>query len=193
MNAIESLTESLIQKGYIPKEERELYLYGLDITFYTVWSTAVLFLIGLILRQFPASLIIVLGFYTFQTTGGGYHAKTHLKCLLTMIVGLLVGLSFVFFKEYHFILWALLGVGAFLLLLFPLVLHPNKAYLEAERKRLTIRSVIVTLSIGTLVVIINAIWNEFLYAFSAVFLLAGISRIAGKIAYRDSYPAEAES
>ena len=34
MNAIDSLTESLIQKGYIPKEERDLYLYGFDITFY---------------------------------------------------------------------------------------------------------------------------------------------------------------
>ena len=192
MNAIKSLTESLIQKGYIPKEERDLYLYGFDITFYTVWSTAVLFLIGLILRQFPASLIIVLGFYTFQSTGGGYHANTHLKCLITMIVGLLVGLSFVFFKNNHFILWTLLGVGVLLLLLFPLVLHPNKAYLEPERQHLSSRSVIVTLSMGALVIIINVFWNEFLYTFSAAFLLAGISRIAGKIAYRNSYPAEDE-
>ena len=141
------LTQKCINRGLIQEEEREIYEYGFDVTIYTIWSTAVLFLIGLVLRQFLASLIIVLGFYTFQTTGGGYHAKTHLKCLLTMIVGLLVGLSFVFFKNNHFILWTLLGVSALLLLLFPLVLHPNKAYLETERKRLTIRSVIVTLSI----------------------------------------------
>ena len=186
------LTQKCINRGLIQEEEREIYEYGFDVTIYTIWSTAVLFLIGLVFRQFLASLIIVLGFYTFQSTGGGYHANTHLKCLLTMIVGLLVGLFFVFFKEYHFILWALLWIGVLMLLLFPLVLHPNKSYLEAERKPLSSRSVIVTLSIGALAIIINAFRNEFLYAFSAAFLLAGISRIAGKVAYRNSYLIEDE-
>ena len=186
------LTQKCINHGLIQEEEREIYEYGFDVTIYTAWSTAVLFLIGLALRQFPAALIIVLGFYVFQSTGGGYHARTHLKCLLTMIVGLLVGLPLVFIKEYHYILWLILGIGAILLLLFPLVLHPNKAYLEAERRSLSSRSVIVTLSIGALAIITNAFWNEFLYAFSAAFLLAGISRIAGKIAYRNSYPTEDE-
>ncbi len=186
------LTQSFINRGMISEEEREIYEYGFDITIYTIWSTAALLLIGLLLRQFFSAVILVFGFYTFQTTGGGYHAKTHLKCLLTMIVGLLVGLSFGFFKEYHFLLWTLLGIGVLLLLLFPLVLHPNKAYLEPEKQHLSSRSVIVTLSIGALAIIINVFWNEFLYAFSAAFLLAGISRIAGKVAYRNSYPIEDE-
>ena len=189
---VEFLTDHLIRNGYIRSEDRSIYLYGFDITLYTIWSTAVLFLIGLVLRQFPSALIIVLGFYTFQSTGGGYHTRTHLKCLLTMIAGLLVGLSFVVIKEHPTVLWTLLGIGALLLLLFPLVLHPNKSYLEAERKPLSSRSVIVTLSIGALSIIINAFRNEFLYAFSAAFLLAGISRIAGKVAYRNSYPIEDE-
>ena len=182
------LTQKCINRGLIQEEEREIYEYGFDVTIYTIQSTAVLFLIGLVFRQFPASLIIILGFYTFQSTGGGYHAKTHLKCLMTMIAGLLVGLSFIFFKEQYFVLWILLGTGTLLLLLFPLVLHPNKSYLAAERKPLSIRSVIVTLSIGALAIIINVFWNEFLYAFSAAFLLAGISRIAGKIVNKNSYP-----
>ena len=97
------LTQKCINRGLIQEEEREIYEYGFDVTIYTIWSTAVLFLIGLVLQQFPASLIIVLGFYVFQSTGGGYHARTHQKCLLTMIVGLLVGLSLVFIKEYHII------------------------------------------------------------------------------------------
>ncbi len=154
------LTQKCINRGLIQEEEREIYEYGFDVTIYTIWSTAVLFLIGLVLRQFPASLIIVLGFYVFQSTGGGYHARTHLKCLLTMVAGLLVGLSFVFIKEHHIVLWTILGVGAYLLLLFPLVLHPNKAYLETERKRLTIRSLIVTLSMEALAIIINVFWKK---------------------------------
>ena len=183
MKPIDTIVDHLIQKGHIPKEDRDIYLYGFDITIYTIWSTAVLLIIGLCLRQFWAAAIIMFGFYTFQTTGGGYHAKTHLRCFLSMVFGLLVGLSFVFLKNHPVILWILLGIGALLLLLIPLVLHPNKSYLETERKRLTIRSVVLTLSVLVSVIVLNIFWNSFLYAFSAMFLLAGISRIAGKIAY----------
>ena len=100
-----------------------------------------------------------------------------------MITGLLVGLSFVFLKDLPVCLWILLGAGALLLLSVPLVLHPNKAYLEPEKKRLTIRSIIITLSVLISVIILNIFWGNMLYAFSAVFLLSGISRICGKIVY----------
>ena len=82
-------------------------------------------------------------------------------------------------------------MGCMLLLSCPPVLHPNKYYLEAERKRLTIRSIITTLSLLVIVISIR-LWktdvfkNELLFAFSAAFLLSGISRIIGKIAYRNS-------
>ena len=47
MKLIKSITANLIQKGYIPEEDREIYEYGFDITIYTIWSTAALFLLGL--------------------------------------------------------------------------------------------------------------------------------------------------
>ncbi len=177
------LTQNFVKRGMIAEEDCEIYEYGFDITIYTIWSTAALLLLGFLLRQFIPAAILVIGFYTFQSSGGGYHAKTHLRCFLTMVVGLLVGLSAVFIKDHHILLWILLGIGALLLLLVPLVLHPNKTYLETERKRLTIKSIVVTLSVLTCVVVLNVFWNRMLYAFSAVFFLAGISRIAGKIAY----------
>ena len=183
MNVINHLTDRLIRCGRIPEKDRDVYLYGFDITFYTIWSTAALLLIGLLLRQFWAAVILVSGFYTFQSTGGGYHAKTHLRCFLTMVVGLLVGLSAVFIQDYYILLWSLLGIGSLLLFLVPLVLHPNKAYLETERKRLTIKSIAVTLSLLVSVVVLNVFWDSMLYALAAVFLLAGVSRITGKIVY----------
>ena len=122
---ISSFTNRLIHKGHIPEEDREIYIYGFDITLYTIWSTSILLLTGLVLRQFTAAVVLVFGFYTFQTTGGGYHADTHLKCLLTMFIGLLAGLSFVYLKDHQILLWILLSIGALLLLLFPLALHPN--------------------------------------------------------------------
>lgn len=183
MKVISALTDRLIKRGQIPEEDRDIYIYGFDIILYTIWSTAVLLIIGFISGQFWAGLIIVAGFYTLQSSGGGYHANSHIKCLLTMIAGLLVGLSFYFIKEINILLWVLLDSGVITLLLIPLVLHPNKLYLETKRRRLTIRSIVVTLSILICTLIINVFWNKMLYAFAALFLLAGISRIAGRIKY----------
>ena len=191
MRAVTKLTDSYIRKGYFPEEDRELYEYGFDIIIYTIWSTVILLLLGAVLRQFWAAVVIVSIFYVFQSSGGGYHAKSHLKCLLCMVAGLLAGLSFRFLNDYPILLWNLLGLGCMLLLFCPLVLHPNKYYLEAERKRLTIRSIITTLSLLVIVILIR-LWktdvfnNELLFAFSAAFLLSGISRIIGKIVYRNS-------
>ena len=60
----------------------------------------------------------------------------------------------------------------YLLLLFPLVLHPNKAYLEKERRPLSVRSAVVTVFILATVIICNMFWSSLLYAFSATFLLS---------------------
>lgn len=180
---ISSFTNRLIHKGHIPEEDREIYIYGFDITLYTIWSTSILLLTGLVLRQFTAAVVLVFGFYTFQTTGGGYHADTHLKCLLTMFIGLLAGLSFVYLKDHQILLWILLNIGAILLLLFPLALHPNRSHLKKKKTRLIMKSIVVTLSFLLFTVILNIFWNRMLHAFAAVFLLAGISRISGKVIY----------
>lgn len=181
MTLFPHLTDYLIKKHYIDPEDRDIYLYGFDIIFYTIWSTAVLLLLGLVFKQFWAGVIIVFLFYIFQSSGGGFHADTHLKCLLTMILGLCAGLSFIFIRERHMILWILTAIGAFLLFSFPLVLHPNKAHLEKERQSLSARSIVITAVSMTAVIICNIIWDRMLYAFSAAFLLSGISRIGGKI------------
>ncbi len=192
MTIYENITAFCIRKGYVSEEDRELYGYGFDIIFYTIWSTAVLLLVGLVLKRFLATLIIVSVFYTFQSSGGGYHANSHLKCFLFMLAGLLTGLSFFYLNNLPGVLWSLLGLGALVLVFFPLVLHPNKSHLETERKRLTIRSVVTTISL-LLVAVVLSFWkpvlfrNELLDAFSAAFFLSGISRIIGKFVYRNNH------
>lgn len=190
MTPIQKLTEHLILKEYIPSEDREIYEYGFDILIYTVWSTLALLLIGLVLRQFWNAAIIVLGFYTFQSFGGGYHADSHLKCFLTMTCGLLTGLSFVFLQEQFACLLIILGISTIVLLMIPLTIHPNKSFLEPKRKPLSIRSVIVTLSTLILTILVSIFFDRFLCAFSAAFFLAAISRIVGKLKYNKLSPSK---
>lgn len=154
MTVYQRLADRLAEKGFINSDEQDIYAYGFDIVSYTIWSTAVLLIIGLIFRKIWDTVVIVAIFYTFQCMGGGYHAKTHLKCLLTMVLSLTGSLIFCYLKIDTVILWSMIGLGTILLLAFPLVLHPNKAYLEERRKSLSIRSVIVTICTLLVTVII---------------------------------------
>ena len=179
INILAMITGHYIAKGLIPEEEREIYEYGFDITLYTIWSTAVLLLLGIVLRRFVPAMIIVFGFYLFQTTGGGYHANTHLRCLTGMIAGLLFALSLEFFRESTTLLWELFIIGFSLLLVLPLVLHPNKKHLEDQRKQLTIRSLTVTIVAAIAALLLIGVIRLPLYIVSAVFFLSGLSRVAG--------------
>ena len=183
MNIYSSLTDYLIKKDYIKEEDRDIYIYGFDICAYTIWSTSILLIIGSLFRDFLSTLVIVTMFYTFQSVGGGYHAKSHIRCLTGMICGLVVGLSLYFISDLVILLWSLMGIGLLLLFVFPLVLHPNKSFLWPDSHKLSIKSRIVTVLVFIFVCIAGFYIPGLLYAFSASFFLSGISRIAGKIAY----------
>lgn len=183
MTYIEKITDKLIQNEYIPEEDREIYEYGFDIIIYTIWSTLVLLFIGFALNQFWNAVIIILCFYVFQSFGGGYHANSHIKCLLTMICGLLIGLSFAYLKDHFITLTIIICLSSVVLFLIPLTIHPNKSFLEPKRKSLTTKSIIATFSGVVLVILISIISVKILCPFTAGFFLSAVSRIAGKILY----------
>ena len=75
-------------------------------------------------------------------------------------------------------------IGFALLLVLPLVLHPNKKHLEDQRKQLTIRSLMVTIAAAIAALLLIVVIRLPLYTASAVFFLSGLSRICGRIKYR---------
>ena len=149
----------------------------------SILSTLGLLLIGLLLRQFAGALILVLVFYSCQSSGGGYHASTHLRCFLTMCAGLLVGLAFPFLPFPDGVFYAIGALSVLLLLAFPLVLHPNKSYLKSDRKRLILRSVLTTLFISCLACALLLLHWAPASIVSAAFLLSAISRLCAKLLY----------
>ena len=184
MKPLHKISSILVQKGFIAEGDRDLYEYGIDILFYTLWSTVVLLLIGIILHCLIPTAIMITFFYILQSSGGGYHAKSHFRCLFGMIAGLLTGLSFQFLEKWAFILWFLLIISFCSLLIIPIVLHPNKNYLNDDIPKFAKRSRTITGILGILAVFIVVFLKLPLYPFSAVFFLAACSRISGMSAYK---------
>ena len=72
-------------RGYLDPEQREVAAYGFDLLIYTLLSTLGLLLAGAVLGRGVQAALIVGLFYLNQTFGGGFHARTHLRCFATML------------------------------------------------------------------------------------------------------------
>lgn len=131
----ELLVRILEKKVKIPAADREVYVYGLDTTLYTFFSTAGLLLIGCLLGRSMEALITIVLFYTNQTLGGGFHASTHLNCFLTMALGLL-GCIASYSLPFNLFACCAFGVVSLLLMVkWPLVLHKNKKHLQSKQAK----------------------------------------------------------
>jgi accessory gene regulator B len=72
-------------------DDRAVYKYGLQILYYYIIDLTVIFSLAAIFNKLYETAIMTFIFGLLQVFGGGYHAKTPLKCLLTMIIGAVVG------------------------------------------------------------------------------------------------------
>lgn len=141
------------------EQQRAIYEYGCELWLYTVISTLGLMLIGSILGFCIESMTMIVVFYLCQSNGGGYHASTHTRCFLTMVIGLLLGLLFlrVHFPDMSYI--AILLCSTVILLVFPLHLTQNKQHLFSQKDLLVKRSRLTTvcIAIGFIVLICHGL------------------------------------
>lgn len=176
----ECITAFLQSHHAIRLEDREVYVYGCDIAVYTFLSTLGLLILGAGFGYLLETSVLIVIFYLNQTMGGGYHANTHFRCFLTMVIGVLVYISTF---SLQIPLWGncVIGFGALtLLLVIPLVLHKNKQYLLVRQAKLKLcsRLVLVAEMLGFIIILL--LNNEILQQACAIsFLLCAISRIAG--------------
>ena len=91
MKAAQWLVDSLFS-DFSNADQRITCIYGCELWLYTILSTLGLLTLGVFLQSFWEAVIIIFIFYTCQSTGGGFHASSHMRCFLTMAIGLLTGL-----------------------------------------------------------------------------------------------------
>ncbi len=164
----------LKQYNCISAEDEEIYRYGIDIVIYTVLSTLGLLFVSLLLGKWLEGLVIIIVYYINQTIGGGYHAKSHCSCFISMAVALLFDiLILLYVHNMVFYLFCSIASSVFLFIC-PIVIHPNKAYLNDRKEHLTKRmriTVAIEIIVGTL------LYSTFLFpAFSMGLLCSAISR-----------------
>jgi len=130
------------------EDEKAIYKYGLQILYYYIIDLLVIFSLAYIFGRLYETVIMTAIFGLLQVFGGGYHAKTPLGCLLTMLAGAAAGniiIMLVADKILFNIICAVILGGA-ILILTPITNknHPINAKVK-QRSKIIIRVVIMSI------------------------------------------------
>lgn len=177
------LTSRFILKGDIIEEERETYDYCFEIFLSTLLNSFFLLITGLVSGQFIYTCLFMLSFILFRKVSGGFHAKSHIKCFLTLVLVYMIFLSFLFFATDETmlvcsIIFTLTGV-VLIYYLSP-VEHPNNPLDLELKEKLAKKAKWAAVIFSVIIILFIALTN----LYKIIFCLAyGMFSVAVSIAY----------
>jgi accessory gene regulator B len=141
----ERITDNLVKQGTVDRDEREVYLFGVQQGMFTLFNIATTVAVGLMLDVLWQILIFTVALIALKSYAGGYHAKTPLRCyfLSTMLT---ISVSFLIrYVVLHTFVYAglLILAGTIIIVLSPID-SENKPLDDAEKKIYRKRAVAIT-------------------------------------------------
>ena len=171
---------------YIPMGEINSYVYGFEILLSTVINIALVLIIASFFHSLFESVYFMGTFILIRNAGGGYHAKSHIACILTFTTIFTVFcLMFNILSNYipHMYNIACSISSIIIIWYIAPVEAPNKPLSTSKRKRYKKISVMYAFGFLILALItnmINILPNKLIYVFSGEFA-ASFTLIVGAI------------
>ncbi len=177
------LTELLLKKEIVKEQDKEIYTYGFEAMFSTIINTILVLTIGILAGTLLETLIYLICFALLRVYCGGYHAKTHVGCIL-MFVGLYGSAMFIphlIPAQYNGLLSIVIGgISLTAIFLYAPIEHQNRPFVGNEYKTFRKLARIIVLLEAALIVFISAIYQNFskialiisMAMISVVFILA---------------------
>ena len=168
----------------ITEESKEvIYAYGMELLISDVLNTIIVLLIALISHTLPAVVVFIAVFMGLRQFVGGYHANSHLSCMFTLVMVMLV-FSYGICNVSEQIA-SIFSIG-FITIALPVIFciapvpHPNKLMSEEKGVKLRKRSIIlaVFLSAAVIALLVFQYQKISLYVSSGI-LLSAIMALLG--------------
>ncbi len=80
------LSNYYIKKNKIDEEEKEIYVYSFEILLSTILNFLALMIFAILTKTYFEAIIFTIIFISLRGCAGGYHANTHLGCLLCLLL-----------------------------------------------------------------------------------------------------------
>jgi len=171
----EKLTDYFILKNIIDIGEKETYCYCFELMIAFIFNLSLAIIIGFSFLQFVPTILFIIVFLSLRTFAGGYHAKTHFRCILIFVVVFTSFIIIIKWCDNFSITNLILSVlGTILLLIFaPLDCKENRVDKKRKRK-LKIYTSTFAITYTAIVIVLN-IFNYDKIAFSIAYPLAAVA------------------
>lgn len=159
------ITNYYIKKNTINEDEREVYEYCFDVAISTLLNLFAILILSFATRLYIEGIAFCIVFMVLRGVGGGYHAKTHFMCFMTIMIvfaGYVVILKLLIYQILFYLSIYFFVVGVILILILAPVDNENKPLSKEEFRKNKMKTILV-LSVFSLVTIILFIFNSTQY------------------------------
>lgn len=182
-NVIEKITSYFVINGIIADEEREIYSYGLHQGLLIIINIMTTLFIGFLFKEVWEIIVFMIAYIPLRSYGGGYHAKTELRCYflsVALMIALLLLIKFIPITKISIL--TLSSISVVIIYILAPVEDKNKALNDTESK-IYKRKTRIILSIEILAVLLLYIWEfkKFSLIISVAIFMVSLMMIAGRI------------
>ena len=140
----------------ITEESKEvIYAYGMELLISDVLNTLIVLLIALISHALLAVIVFIAVFMGLRQFVGGYHANSHLSCMFTLVMVMLVfsyGICNVSGQIAQIFSIGFIAIALPVIFCIAPVPHPNKPMSKEKGVKLRKRSIILAAALSTAVI-----------------------------------------
>ena len=174
-----------VVQDIVKSEHEEIYAYGMEILLSTFINGIMVLIIAAVTNTLLPSLIFFTAFIIMRRTAGGYHANTHVGCMVILAAVHLLFIIFIHFCKLNVIpAFSIISViySCISVYLFSPVEHHNKPLSDANKRKLRKQSIIfiICLSIFDIFMLLLNYEEISLYLSSSI-IVSTTGMIAEKI------------
>lgn len=132
------ISKSLLKSNAVNQDELNIYAYGIQLLILGIVDWCITFLFMLLIGEIYLSIVYLLIFFALRKHCGGYHAETHIRCIvISNAVYVLSVLASANMQYENFTTLLLVGeiINFIIIYKFSPVEHPNKHIEPVEMAR----------------------------------------------------------
>ncbi|NLO42006.1 MAG: accessory gene regulator B family protein [Bacteroidales bacterium] len=132
-----SFADYLCKRKIIKPELHEVYVYGAELLFSSIITTALILLMGELFGEIIKSIVFIAVYTMVRRFTGGYHANTYLKCKVITASAFLASLFSSHLLTVHWWMYIILFIlgNAVVFILAPIE-NPNKPIEDKDKVKL---------------------------------------------------------
>ena len=131
------ISSFLVSKSFITQQEHHIYSYCFEILLSSIVFWGLIFIVAFLTGTIHPTILYLFGFCVFRRIAGGYHASTHLRCLLLSIFFHLLFIALLYLAIPNKYINIFLLIFAYcIFLLFAPIDHKNKPFMKETKVNL---------------------------------------------------------